>query len=85
MIANESSHNGGAKGTGRVDAGAGKVGAADVGNENRNTDANGGQESSAVLLDSEQKDCENELCSEKHLNEKATHYACTVPQTIGDA
>lgn len=85
MISNESSHDGGAKGTGRVDACTGKVGAADVGNKNRNTDTNGGQESSAVLLNSEQIDCENELCSEKHLNEEAAHYACTVPQIIGDA
>lgn len=61
LVARETSYNARAKGSSWVDAGAGEVCAANVCNEDGETDAQGGQEGGSVLLHGEEVYCDNKL------------------------
>jgi hypothetical protein len=72
------------EGSGRVDGRARPVGRTDVGDEDRNTNADGGKMSATVLLDSEEVDCQDELGSEEHLDKDTLSDARPVAKSIGD-
>ncbi|KAI6761361.1 hypothetical protein HG531_001914 [Fusarium graminearum] len=72
------------EGSGRVDGCARPVGRTDVGDEDGDTNADGGKMGAAVLLDGEEVDCQDELRSEEHLDEDTLSNACPVAESIGD-
>ena len=72
MIAVEVSiHNSWAEGARWIQAASRKVDTDELGYEERQTDADGGDKSAFVLLGSEHEDGENEFGSEEHLKEEA--------------
>lgn len=72
------------EGSSRVDGCARPVGRTDVGDEDGDTNADGGKMGAAVLLDGEEVDCQDELRSEEHLDEDTLSNACPVAESIGD-
>ena len=67
-----------------IDTGASVVCATDVGNENRDADTDGCKVGCAVLLDSQEVHCQDELRCEKHLQEQASNNAHSVTELVSN-
>jgi hypothetical protein len=68
----------------RVDGCARPVSCTDVGNKDRDANADGGKMSAAMLLDGKEVDGQNELGSEEHLDKDTLSNTRPVAESIGD-
>ncbi|KAI6769500.1 hypothetical protein HG530_004129 [Fusarium avenaceum] len=84
VVAVEASDDGRTERSGRVDGCARPVGCTDVGNEDRDADADGGKMGAAMLLDGKEVDSQDELRCEEHLDKDTLGDACAIAESIGD-
>lgn len=83
MIANKALDTGRTKGPRRVDGRAGVVGADDVGDEDGNANADGGEVGSLVLFHGQEVDSQYELGSEEHLQKDALDLGGAIAEGVG--